>query len=169
MKRVLICIIHAGCAVLPPEPFQRRHNIIKVPIDLMIPLLAHLDREGNPIQKTYGLFIFATFIIRIPAAAYRNIIHLRNIDNRGRTLRHIEFFVFLLIIKRHTLFSTSFRSVLLSISRIVQRTISTPPSDPSLHKVYSKNRSQSYFLPKPSDLIMLILHRFLVFLRHSCG
>ena len=61
--------------------------------------------SASPVQR---LLIFSILIIWIPAAAYRNIIHLRNIDDGWRTLRHIEFLVFLLVIKCHIIYLITF-------------------------------------------------------------
>ena len=65
----------------------------------MVASLTHLDRKGNSIQKSNSLLVFSIFIIWISAAPNRNIIHLRNSDDRWRALRHIELFVLLLEIK----------------------------------------------------------------------
>ena len=76
-ERILPGIINADHVILPPEPLQRRHHIIKISLDLMAALLTHPDRKRNTIQTAYRLFVLAFFIVWIPAAAYRNKIHFR--------------------------------------------------------------------------------------------
>ena len=50
LKALLIGIIKAHRARLPPEALQRRHHIIKVPVDAVIAVLAHLDGKGHAVQ-----------------------------------------------------------------------------------------------------------------------
>ena len=124
----------------------------------MIFLFAHFNRKCNSIQKSDSLLVFSVCIIWIAASPYRYIVHFRNSYDRRCAFRHIKFFIFLLVVKSHILYT---------------------PLSPSLHKAYSRNQSLSDFLPdqlysrfvifsKPSNLIFLILHRFLLFPLHSC-
>ena len=101
---------HIGCCIrirlrrsgfLPPESFQRRNNIIKITVNLMIAFLTHLDRKSYSIQKTYRLFIITILLIRIPHSAHSDIIHARYRHDTRSIFRHVKLFIFLLEIKSH--------------------------------------------------------------------
>ena len=98
----LMGIVDAIYFLLPPEPLKWRHNIIKIPIDLMITFFAHLDCKCDSIEQTNGGLILAVFGVWIALSAYRDIIHRRNCHDRRLVLRQIKFLVFLLIIKSHS-------------------------------------------------------------------
>ena len=54
LKILLVRIVDPLHTLLPPESLQRRNHIIKIPLDLMTALLAHLDRKGDLLRWRFG-------------------------------------------------------------------------------------------------------------------
>lgn len=66
-------IVNTFNAVLPPKSFQRWHHEVDVPVNLMCPLLTHLDRVGDGVQDCDCLLVGAVFLIGITAAAHGHV------------------------------------------------------------------------------------------------
>ena len=105
MESGFIRVIKSVHALLPPEPLQRRHHKIKVAVDAVVAHLAHFDGVGNRIQYPNGSFVGAALLVGIAHAPNRNVIHRRHRHDLGLVLWQVEFFVFFLIIKSHSVYS----------------------------------------------------------------
>ena len=101
MEVFLMRVVHSFDAFLPPETLQRRHDIVKIALDLVIAFFAHLDGIGDAVQQFNRLLVFAALDIGISLATDRNIIHARHRYDAGFVFGHIELFIFFLEIKNH--------------------------------------------------------------------
>ena len=102
----LVRVVNSFDAFLPPETLQRRHDEVKIALNLMIAFFAHLDRIGDAVQQFDRLLVLAALDIGIPMAPDRNIIHARHRYDAGFVFGHIELFIFFLEIKSHTPFTS---------------------------------------------------------------
>ena len=90
-----ICI----AAALLPEALQRRHNIFKKALDPVIGFIAHFQRIGHGIQNADRLLVGAARLIWVAFSADGDIVRFRNGNNLRSAFRHVEFLIFLFIIK----------------------------------------------------------------------
>ncbi len=54
-------------SVHPPEPLERRHHIIEIPINPAVAPLAHLDGKGNAVEQADGFLVCPVLLVRIPS------------------------------------------------------------------------------------------------------
>ena len=103
-KALLMRVIYGVRGVrtlLLPESLERRDNIIKVSLDAVVALFAHLDGIGNAVQQANGLLIRAVFLIRVTLAAHGKVVHRRHRNKRRLCFGQVKLFVFFLEIKGH--------------------------------------------------------------------
>ena len=98
-------------ARLMPQALQRRNDIFEVTVDLVTPLIAHLDGKCNAVQQLHRCLVFAIRLIGVPFPLHRHKIH-RRYGHKGWFLRRqIKFLVFFLIVKGHRLHPPEIYSV----------------------------------------------------------
>ena len=100
-KRLLMRIIDSLNTLLPPETLQRRNHIIKIPLDLMTALPAHLDRKGDRIQQPDRFLILAALDVGIACPADCDVVHCRHFNDTWFIFWHVKFLILFLVIKRH--------------------------------------------------------------------
>ena len=94
-------IVHALHAGLLPETFQRRHDVIEIAFDAVVPHLAHLDGIRDAVQDFQRLLIGAARLVRVTFAPDGDKLHGRHGHDGRAVLRQIKLFIFFLEIERH--------------------------------------------------------------------
>ena len=101
VKCTLVSIIYFFCMLLPPESFQRRNNIFKESLYLVICFVTHLQCICHCVQSTDCLLIYSSFFIWISLSTDSDITHFGYLDNLRFSFGQIKLSLFLLKIKRH--------------------------------------------------------------------
>ena len=111
LECLLVGVVHPINACLMPQALQRRNDIFEVTVDLMAPLIAHLDGKSNAVQQLHRCLVFTIRLIGVAFSLHRHKIHGRDGHKRWLLRRQVKFLVFFLIIKGHRLHPPAIYSV----------------------------------------------------------
>ena len=99
VKSGFVRIIDTLHPILPPEPLQRRHHEIKVPLNAVIAHFAHFNGVGNRVQHPNSRFVGTALLVGVAHAPNGDVICGRDSHDLGSILGQIKFLVLFFEIK----------------------------------------------------------------------
>ena len=100
VERVLVLDARPVEPASPPQPFERRHDVVEVAVRLPVAHLRHLDGEREGVEQSERLGVVAVVLVGVARAGYCDERHRRHVDEHRQRPQQIQVLVFLLEIER---------------------------------------------------------------------